>query len=423
MSVKTKDLRFERGQLWDQAKAITDKVDAEKRAFTAEEQATFDALHAKMEELRGTIDRLDKQAGTDRELAGSEVRAGTRLADGEDPPADPEAREKRYAMAFDRYRRGFEMGSEDRAVLQGRFVAAGKEERAQSTTAAAGGYMIPQAFSGQLEVALKAYSGVLQAVTPFVTDDGATMPWPTTNDTAQLGEQLGENTQASAQDATFAVVNLAAYMYSSKVVLVSYQLLQDAAFDLDGLLSRLLAERIGRILNQRFTTGTGSSQPNGCVTAAIAAGSGTTLGAGNTTSITYDGVIDLIHSIDPAYRASPSAALMMHDTTLATVKKIKDSQNRPLWQPGMIDGEPDRIWGYRYFINQDMAVPAANAYTMLFGDWSKYVVRQVRGFQLLRLTERYADYLQVGFLGFARYDANLIDAGTKPLKFLRQSAT
>lgn len=422
MSVKTKDLRAERARLHTEMVAVVDKAKAEGRAMTTEENATFDRIDADIKAMTESLQREERAAALEKELATAEpVRAGAEDRSGGDDRETAEKRNKGYDKAFDRYRRfGMsELTPEERSALKAGFVS-GPEFRAQSTTAAAGGYTIPQGFSNQLEKALKSFSGVLQAVAPWVTEDGATIPWPTYNDTSQTGEQLGENTQAALQDVTFSVVNFDAYMYSSKTVLVSYQLLQDTAFDLDSVLADALGERIGRILNQRLTTGTGSSQPNGFVTAAA---TGVTLPTGNTTSITYDGVIDLIHSIDPAYRSNPAVAFMMHDTTLSVLKKIKDSQNRPLWQPGMVDGEPDKIFGYRYWINQDMAVPAANAKTIAFGDWSKYKVRQVRGFQLLRLTERYADYLQVGFLGFARYDGDLVNAGTNPLKLLIQSAT
>jgi HK97 family phage major capsid protein len=90
------------------------------------------------------------------------------------------------------------------------------------------------------------------------TDSGAPMNWPTVNDTANVGAILAENTQVTEQDVTFGQTPLGAYMYTSRLVRVSYQLLQDSAFNLDEFLRDILGERIGRILNQHFTTGTGS---------------------------------------------------------------------------------------------------------------------------------------------------------------------
>ena len=66
---------------------------------------------------------------------------------------------------------------------------------------------------------------------------------------------------------------------------------------------------------------------------------------------------------------------------------------------------------------------AANAKSILFGDFTRYYVRIVLGMQLMRLVERYADALQIGFLAFMRADGNLLDAGTHPIVYYSNSAT
>ncbi len=68
--------------------------------------------------------------------------------------------------------------------------------------------------------------------------------------------------------------------------------------------------------------------------------------------------------------------------------------------------------------------PAANAKTVLFGCFDCFKIRKLEsGINLLVLRERYADYIQRGYLAFERWDSNLIDAGTKPIAMLQQSAT
>ena len=78
--------------------------------------------------------------------------------------------------------------------------------------------------------------------------------------------------------------------------------------------------------------------------------------------------------------------------------------------------------GKPYVVNNDVAAIAANAKGVLFGDFANYYIRDVRDIIILRLTERYADYLQVGFIAFSRHDGALIDAGQHPVKFLTQRA-
>jgi HK97 family phage major capsid protein len=114
---------------------------------------------------------------------------------------------------------------------------------------------------------------------------------------------------------------------------------------------------------------------------------------------------------------------MFKDLTLAALKKLKDSQNRPLWLPGIATREPDTILGKRFVVNQDIATMAANAKSVLFGDFSKYIIRDVTQVVMLRLIERYAEFGQVAFLIFTRHDGNLLDAGTDPIKHYANSAT
>jgi HK97 family phage major capsid protein len=139
-------------------------------------------------------------------------------------------------------------------------------------------------------------------------------------------------------------------------------------------------------------------------------------------------LVDLLHAVDPAYRNLPTSKWMFHDSTLKALRLLVDGNNRPLWQPGLTagfgQGFPETILDKPYVINNDMPVMAANAYSVLYGDLSKYKVRRVAsGTTVLRLVERYADYLQVGYIGFLRADGQLLDAGTHPIAAFQNSAT
>ncbi|MCA3248783.1 MAG: phage major capsid protein, partial [Azospirillum sp.] len=130
-------------------------------------------------------------------------------------------------------------------------------------------------------------------------------------------------------------------------------------------------------------------------------------------------------SVDEAYQQN--ARWMFHQSTRRMLKQLVDTAGRPLWQPGVSAGlgqsEPDTILGKPYTINNQMAVMAANARSILYGDFSKYYVRVVRDMQMRRLDERYADNLQVGFFAFGRWGGNLVDAGTNPIRCFVNSAT
>ena len=410
------EMREARAKLATEMRQLHDLAEKEDRGFSTDEDEKWAKMNADIEALDARIEREERLGGLEDAGHTSLPGVGTQRTE----PREPDTPEVNHGEAF----RSFLVNGisgltpEQRQVMQASFRSDPEMRAFSAGTDNTGGYTVPEDFYNQLEVAMQAYGGMLEAGDIIRTDSGATMPMPTFNYTGVAASILSENTQASSDSSTpFGVVNLDAYMYVSPILPVSYQFLQDSAFG-EGFLADALGESLGRGLNAHLTTGTGSSQPNGIVTAATLGKTGAT---GQTATVTYDDLIDLVHSVDPAYR--PQARWMFHDSTLKVVKKLKDDQSRPLWLPGLATGDPDTINGYTYVINQSMASMAANAKSILFGALDKYKVRIVRDVSMLRLTERYADYLQVGFIAFMRADGDLLDAGTNPVKYYANSAT
>jgi HK97 family phage major capsid protein len=430
--MKSKELRAKRAKLIEDARALISSD-----APTAEQTAQFDTMMAEADGLKAQIDRIER-ADT---LAAETNEALRNAADrrGSDPDQERDAIVvedaafnlwmRRGAGALNEQQRGvyarcFEApanGSMDAPA--GWRLSARPQAALGVSTDTAGGYTVPEGFFAKLIDAQKAYGGMVDVAFVFDTTSGNALPIPTDNDTTNSGAILAENPSSQpTQDVTFGAVTMNAYVYTSKLVLVSNQLLQDTAFDLNGWLAGKLGTRIARATNAHFTTGSGASQPGGVVTGATlgyTAGNSTT--SGETTAVTYDDLVELEHSVDPAYRKA--ARFMMSDSALKVVKKLKDGIGRPLWMAGLAVKEPDTINSYPYVINQDMAVPAASAKSVLFGDFSNYFIRRVAGVQVLRLTERYAELNQVGFLAFQRWDGQLVDAGTHPIKYLQNAAS
>ncbi len=412
-----KELLEKRGRIIDKQESLLQQASDEGRELNDDEQKRFDNMEDEYSKITKQIEntrKLDEKKKSVEERAAEKAQKLS-FEEGEKRTKDEvlEKEEKR-SNAFKKYLAYGEnnMDAEERQLLN--------ELRAQSTTDAAGGFTVPEGFSNEIESGLLAYGGMFEAARIFQTESGNDLPWPTENNTSQKGEILSENTQVNEQDLVFASTTLESYMYSSKLIRVSLQLLQDTAFDMEAFVGGKLAERLGRILNEHFTTGTGTGQPNGVVTASSA---GVT--TNSTTAFTFEEILDLKHSVDPAYRG-PNARFMMSDSTLAAIKKLSvgSSDARPLWQPSFVVGEPDRIDGSLYTVNQDMADSGtAENIFMLYGDFSKYIIRDVLGTQIMVLRERYADYHQLGILGFSRYDGDLIDAGAGAVKHAIHAAT
>ena len=276
-----------------------------------------------------------------------------------------------------------------------------------TTTAGEGGYTVATEVATYVMDAMKAFGGMRQVATILRTDQGNPMTWPTSDGTTEVGEILAENASATDLDVSFNTKNLPVYKYSSKVVTVPIELLQDSNVDIEAFVRARIAQRLGRITNTHFTTGDGSSKPTGIIAAASV---GKTGASGQTTTVTYADLVDLEHSVDPAYRVN--CKWMFHDSTLKAIKKLLDSQNRPLWLPGISVKEPDTILGYTYQINQDVATMAATAKSIAFGDFSKYVIRDVMAMTYYRFDDSaYAKKGQVGFLAFLRSGGNFMDVG------------
>jgi HK97 family phage major capsid protein len=285
-----------------------------------------------------------------------------------------------------------------------------------TTTGSEGGNTVQTDVARELIRSLKEYGGMRQVADVFSTEGGNPMNFPTNDATSEVGELIGENTTATAADPTFGTVAVNAFKYSSKIVAVPFELLQDSQIDIEALVRAILAERLGRITNQHFTTGTGSGQPRGIVTGSSLGKTGTT---GQVTTIIYDDVVDLFHSVDPAYRKLPGSGFMTSDAGVKMLRKVKDSQNRPIFVPGYettIPGAsgsaPDTLLGAPLYVNNDIAVPAASAKSLIFGNLKKYKIRDVMAMTLFRFEDSaYAKLGQVGFLCWMRAGGNLVDTG------------
>lgn len=364
-----------------------------------EYDVVFDKAEAEERELSKQIDRHRRTEELEKEAAEKHLE---KLEErGTKPGASAQTEYREAFLTWFRHGAG-RLSSEERQILQSNKV----EERAQSTSTTAGGYLIAPEFMPELERSLKDYSGVMQVARMISTETGANLPWPTIDATARKATLVAENATSTPTDFTFGQKSLDAYMYRDMAA-VSLELMQDSAFDIGQFISESFAESFGRGLNEHFTTGTGSGQPNGLVTAS-------TLGetAASATAFTRTEMVTHLHKVDPAYRRSRTCGWMMNDAVLAAIKKLAvgTADASPLWQPSMRDGAPDLIEGFPFWINQDMdSALTTGKKIMLFGDYSKYIVRRVLGMALRRLEERFIDSGQIGFIAFARYDADLIN--------------
>lgn len=417
---KLAQLREQRNIAAKQANEINNKVPADQRMPTADAE--------KLDQVLAQVEAIDAEIAREQRLA---------QVAGEDPAA------LQAALLNSATRDPSKQGEESkalRAFLSGGVMnmAEGDRQRmlarqnpdirnAMSTsTTTEGGYTTAIEYQRSLESAMKAFGGMRGVASQIRTATGITMNFPTSDATGEIGEIVGQNTAVSGLDTTFGNTSLDVYKYSSKKIALPFELVQDSFIDIEAYVQGVLAMRLGRITNTHYTVGTGSAQPRGIVTGAASGKVGTT---GQTLLVTYDDLVDLEHSVDPAYRGQPGVGYMMHDSTVKAIRKIKDSNNRPIFVPGyeadalINGGAPDRLMGRPIYVNQDMPVMAANAKSILFGQFGKYIIRDVMDLTLFRMTDSAFTLLgQIGFVAFMRSGGNLVDAGGA-VKYYANSAT
>lgn len=422
-----KTLREERANIITQSRSLIDEADSVKdEARAAELETQADKALDDVAKLDAKIERMEKVEALEARAREAADRARQeRRPNGEDiegRAADNDS-EIDYGTAFYSFLRAKandeQLAPEYRAVLQKGYRQV--ETRAQTTTAAAGGYTVPQELFQSITKSMLAYGPMYDpgVTRELVTSGGGKITMPTVNDTAVTAEAHTEGatlTDDGGKDVTFGEKQLDAFAFNTEWLRVSKELMDDSDFVIQTVIADLLGERLGRIANLQLTTGSGSSAPNGIVTASTEG-----VEAAATAAITGDEIIDLIHSVDPAYRTAPTVRFMFNDSTLKAIRKLKDGDGNYLWQMGNIQqGVPGSLLGYNYTINQQVASLGAAAKVMLFGDFGKYYVRKV-GAPLIGAIQDKDFWPGVGIAGYIRFDGELSD--TAAVKHLITAAS
>lgn len=278
-----------------------------------------------------------------------------------------------------------------------------------------GGVTVPEEWSQELAQVERQFGRVAGLASNVTTTGVGDLHWTTVVD-AETAALIAEGGAYVESEDTFGEVVFNAWKYGG-LAKASDEVVSDAGVDL----ANFVAQRAGQVIavanNPHFVNGTGTGQPRGITNNTT----GVTLTAGQTTTITSaDSLIDLFHSVSPAYR--DNASWLLHDNTVKIVRKLKDTTGQYIWQSGLQAGAPDTILGRAAYPDPDMPVPAAGAKTIYFGDVKRnYLVRYAGPVTVKRLTDLYAANGQVGFRVDRRVDGDIVDTGAA--RILVQSAT
>ena len=473
---QSKGLREERANIHKQMQDLLELVKTEERSLTAEELTQFDRWHAACDDLERQFKTLERAAA---ELAKSDAVAESQerqnweakrdhtentisFADEDmafrgwltfDTPyftpemaraiercgVNPRPATREFVMPHIGIVDGFKRGRKVRRTREDvrdirRFaqnIVTTRATTAQTITTTAGGNLIANdnSFMSQLQETLLSGGTMRQVATIVQTQTGATLPIPGTagND---KGAILAINTAAVTQDTSFTQQTLGADKYTSNMIKLPGELVQDSAIPIQSFVAAKVGDRINRIQEEMWATGSASlSEPEGLVTTGSSGGAAAGTTQSSEASITVTDLTNLEHGVDPAYRAD--SQWMFSDSVLKNLKQQLDGNNRPLWQPALTAGEPDLLFGHPYFVNQEYGAftgTSANASKLMtFGPHSHYWVRDVAGVDVRVLRERFGELDQIAVIGFARADGEYINpnggSSLSSIKYMQSAAS
>jgi HK97 family phage major capsid protein len=423
-------------QLRNQYRGLTQQMSALLDKATPDAMAQWKVLEVNADKIADEISTLSQHIIERAESVGNRGRASLDLppiAGGIDTSRNLESWEIEsssadYARAFRNWTKG---GASPRPLVSLRgdspIIHEARTAGLYEGGAAAGETLVPISFQNELEIKMKYYSGMRQVCRILRTPTGSPMPWPIMDDTAQTAEVLSENSSTGAAVPTFSAVTLSSNLVSSKQVLVSVQLEQDAFTDIGAILTDTLSIRIGRLLNTLYTNGDGSSGIYGLLAnfssgnpsasgivgngnAVLAIGANANSGNGGDTDLTSVGTTDLVNLIDKLDYSyvRPTSKFMFHQSTLNYLRKVTDKYGRNLFNASMASDVPQKLFGFDYVVNNDMPKIGAGNISVVFGDFDKYILRDSLGITLVRFNELFMTSYQRGYQAFGRFDGKLL---------------
>jgi HK97 family phage major capsid protein len=148
---------------------------------------------------------------------------------------------------------------------------------------------------------------------------------------------------------------------------ISEQDLEDSVFDLEAEMQSEFSEQFAKAEGTAFVSGDSVGKPEGILTNSSVA----SVNSGNANLLTADGLITLVHSIKSDY--SRNGTFVFNRTTLAAIRKLKDTAGQYVFQAGMSlqGGATNTILGYSYVEATDMPDVAAGAKAVAFGDFRR----------------------------------------------------
>ena len=376
------ELRTKRSKAWEAAKAFAETHTNSNGVLSAEDTQTYERMEQEIIDLGKEIQRRERQEALDAELNMPVNKPLTSSPANAEKPKTGRASNE-YKEDFDRHLRG---KKPIHNVLS-------------ESVDADGGYLVPEEFEKDIVRGIDETNIIRSIAKVITTANDRKIPIAVGHSVATW---TAENAAYTESNPTFGQKQIDAFKLTD-LVRVSIELLQDAAFDIEGYIIKEFSYAFGVAEEQAFCVGTGVNQPTGIFTA-----DGGEIGvtAGSATAVTIDDVINLVYSLKAPYRKN--AKFLMNEATVSLIRKLKDGNGNYLWQPSVQAGQPDKILGYDVFTTPFAPTIAGGTLAIAFGDFSNYWIGDRGGRTVQRLNELYATNGQVGYVATERVDGKVI---------------
>lgn len=390
---KALELRQKRADLWEKAKLFLDNAKRDGDVMSAEDTATYENMEKEIVSLGREIGIIERREALDLEMSNP---TSTPIAN-----TPGQTKGEKTGRATDEYRTAFWSAMRNKTPHFDVFNAL------QIGTDSEGGFLVPDEFENKLIDKL-ADENIIRSLATVIKSSSGDKKIPVV---AGHGEAVWTDEEAAftESDDSFGVISLGAHKLTS-IIKVSEELLNDAAFDIEGYISKEFVRRMAAAEENAFINGNGTGRPTGIIHTAE---TGETASAAN--AIIADEIINLYHSLRAPYRKN--AIFIANDSTIKTIRQLKDLNGVYLWQPGLKEGQPDTLIGNKIYSSSYMPEIGAGASPIIFGDMSYYWIADRQGRIFQRLNELYAATGQIGFRTYQRVDGKLtLPEAVKALK-------
>ena len=368
---KIRKLSDDRSKALAEIREMYDTADTEQRSLNATERAREDRLSAQIDEATDKIGEIAER----NEGAGNGI-------------------EKAVTGMVDSLRSG-KTGSVGEIDLR-------DDVTLTTTTATDGAELVAGETVGDIFDKLTHESMIVGLVSRMVTESGSSLRIPKAT-SYSAPSIVGEGSTVPKDAPQFDAVTLGSYKLGHSMV-VSNELETDAAVDVVSWATNQSLAAIGRSMATYVIAGDGNNEPEGLI--------GSPAGVETTAAdqITYDELVDAFHAVEPQYRTN--GVWLFSDSALAGIRKMKDADGRPLWQPSPMMGQPATLLGRPVYSEPSLGALDGTAGSKfgMFGDLGRaYVLRVVGTIRVDRSEHAYFDSDLLGLRYLARFDGKIVD--------------